>query len=171
MALLSGEKVRIAFLCQHNLGQHRREENLAIPDPEIPKSYWFIYRIRPLRKGNLCRMVSVRDLLTAELCSISVCCNYALKQISHHLSSLPWGSQPPWDKQMLACGQQCQHDWEIHKYENGWLPPATPKKFISKAELNTVSDKFCPIIYKTLEVQLLTYTYLIQYWKKIPIKN
>lgn len=46
-----------------------------------------------------------------------------------------------------------------------------PKKSISKAELDIISDILCPTIYKTPEVQLLKYTYLIKYWNKIPNKN
>lgn len=56
-------------------------------------------------------------------------------------------------------------------YENECLPSVKPEKFISKAELNMMSDKLCSIIYKTLEVQLLKYTYLTQRWNKIANKK
>lgn len=39
MALPSGEKVWAAFLWQHNLGQHFRDENSAIPDPRFRDNY------------------------------------------------------------------------------------------------------------------------------------
>lgn len=51
------------------------------------------------------------------------------------------------------------------------MPFVTPKKSISKTELNIISDKLGSIIYETLKEQLLKYTYIIQYCNKIPNKK
>lgn len=61
----------------------------------------FIHWINTTKRKKLCGMVSVRGFLTAVMFPISAYfpISYALKQVSHHLNSLPWGSQLPWDKQ------------------------------------------------------------------------
>lgn len=42
-----------------------------------------------------------------------------------------------------------KHDRESHKYKNGCLPSVMPEKFISKAQLNSISDKISSIIYNS----------------------